>query len=119
MCAGGRAARVLPVVSGADAGGKRLPRYRADSAAFQADVINELETDQVRGAVTAEQDVAVNAVIREIAVADWQEPVPGCGCQLAETMHTMTHTQTAFRLIIKREERRQPDLFEAATVPDA
>ena len=99
--------------------GKRLPRYPADSAAYQADVINELETDQVRGAVTAEQDVAVNAVIRGIAAADWQEPVPGCGCQLAEAVYTMTHTQTAFRLIIKRKERRQPDLFEAATVPDA
>lgn len=99
--------------------GKRLARYRADSAAYQAELINELETDQVRWAITADQDVAVKAVLRGIATADWQEPVPGCGSQLAEAVHTLTHTKTAFRLIIKREERRQPDLFEAATVPYA
>ena len=29
--------------------GKRLARYRADSASYQAALINELETDQVRG----------------------------------------------------------------------
>ena len=99
--------------------GKRLARYRADSASYQAELINALETDQVRWAITADQDVAVKAVIAGLPPEAWQEPTQGCGYQVADAVHTMTHTKTAFRLIIKREERRQPDLFEAATVPYA
>ena len=97
--------------------GKRLARYRADSASYQAALINELETDQVRWAITADQDVAVKAVIAGLVPADWQEPEPGGGYQVADTGHTMNQTKSAFRLSIKREERRQPDLFDAAAAP--
>ena len=31
--------------------GKRMARYRADSAAYQAELINEMEPDQVRWAI--------------------------------------------------------------------
>jgi hypothetical protein len=93
--------------------GKRLARYRADSAAYQAELINELEADQVRWAITAAQDVAVKGVIANLPPAAWQEPEPGCGYHVAEAGHTMTATKAAFRLIIKREERRQRDLFDA------
>ena len=41
--------------------GKRLARYRADNASYPAALINELETDHVRRAITADQDVAVKA----------------------------------------------------------
>jgi hypothetical protein len=34
--------------------GKRMARYRADSASYQAELINEMETDQVRWAITAD-----------------------------------------------------------------
>jgi len=43
--------------------GKRLARYRADRASYQAALINELEADQVRWAITADQDAAVKAVM--------------------------------------------------------
>jgi len=39
--------------------GKRLARYRADSASYQTELINTLETDQVQWAITADQDMAV------------------------------------------------------------
>ena len=97
--------------------GKRIARYRADSASYQAELINEMETDQVRWAITADQDVAVKAVIAGLVPAAWQEPEPGCGYQVADTVHTMNQTKTAFRLSLKREERRQPDLFDAAAAP--
>jgi len=99
--------------------GKRLARYRADSASYQAALINELEADQVRWAITADQDVAVKAVIAGLPPEAWQEPEQGCGYQVAEAVHTMNQTKAAFRLSIKREERRQPDLFEAPTTPYA
>lgn len=99
--------------------GKRLARYRADSAAYQAELINELETDQVRWAITADQDVAVKAVIVGLLPDAWQEPTAGCGYQVAEAVHTMNQTKAAFRLSIKREERPQGDLFEPATGPYA
>jgi hypothetical protein len=97
--------------------GKRIARYRADSASYQAELINELESDQVRWAITADQDVAVKAVMAGLAPGAWQEPERGCGYQVAETVHTMNETKAAFRLIIKREERRQRDLFDEDTTP--
>ena len=97
--------------------GKRLARYRADRASYQAALINELEEDQVRGAITADQDVAVKAVIAGVPAEAWQEPEKGCGYQVADTVHTMNATRAAFRLSLKREERPQPDLFEPATGP--
>ena len=99
--------------------GKRLARYRADSASYQAELINELETDQVRWAITADQDVAVKAVIAGVPTEAWQEPESGCGYQVAEAVHTMNQTKAAFRLSLKREERPQGDLFEPATGPYA
>lgn len=99
--------------------GKRLARYRADSASYQAELINELETDQVRWAITADQDVAVKAVIAHLPPEAWQEPEPGCGYQVADTVHTMQATKAAFRLSLKREERPQGDLFEQARGPYA
>jgi len=95
--------------------GKRIGRYRADSASYQSELVNELEADQVNWAITAVQDAAVKKEIRGIPEAQWREPVPGCGFALAETVHTMNQTGRAFRLIIKREVRQQGELFESGT----
>jgi hypothetical protein len=89
--------------------GKRIAYYRADSASYQAELINALEADGVIWALTADQDRAVKEAIRTIS--EWEEPTVGCGYEVAETVHTMAHTHHAFRLIVKRERRRQPDLF--------
>lgn len=94
--------------------GKRIAYYRADSASYQADLINELEGDGVLWAITADQDSAVKAAIRAMGEADWKEPVGGCGYEIAETVHTMNETHKAFRLIIKRWVLPQRDLFEAS-----
>jgi hypothetical protein len=90
---------------------KRIAYYRADSASYQADLINALEADEVYWAIAADQDRAVKEAIRTISEADWKEPTLGCGYEAAETVHTLNRTRKAFRLIIKRELRRQPDLF--------
>jgi hypothetical protein len=92
--------------------GKRIGRYRGDSASYQAGLFNQLEEDGVRYAITADQDRAVKSAIALIPGGDWKEPVKGCGHELAETVHCMNETKKAFRLVVKREVRRQRELFE-------
>ncbi len=94
--------------------GKRIGRYRADSASYCAELINELEADGVWWAITADQDAAVKVAIASIPEGEWKEPVVGCGYEIAETVHTMNETHQAFRLIIKRWVLPQRDLFEAS-----
>jgi len=91
---------------------KKIGYYRADSASYQADLFNQLEEDGVKYATTADQDKAVKKVIALIGQEEWKEPVRGCGYELVETVHCMEKTRKAFRLVIKREDRRQAELFE-------
>jgi hypothetical protein len=97
--------------------GKVIRYYRADSASYHAGLFNELEGDGVRYAITADQDKAVKKAIAGIKEAEWKEPVRGCGYALAETVHCMEKTKEAFRLVIKREVRRQGELFEKKENP--
>jgi len=91
--------------------GKRIARYRADSASYQADLINALEEDGVLWSITASQDAAVKSAMDSIPETAWEEPEAGCGYEIAETIHSMEKTKKAFRLVVKREIRRQGDLF--------
>jgi hypothetical protein len=92
--------------------GKRIGRYRADSASYQADLLNQLEGDGVKYGITVDQDKAVKSAIALIPDGAWKEPERGCGHELAETVHCMNGTKKAFRLVVKREIRRQRELFE-------
>jgi len=92
--------------------GKKIGYYRSDSASYQGDLFNQLEEDGVKYGITADQDKAVKSAIALIPIGDWEEPVRGCGYELAETVHCMNGTKKAFRLVVKRERRRQGDLFE-------
>jgi hypothetical protein len=92
--------------------GKKIRYYRADSASYQAGLFNQLEEDGVKYGITADQDKAVKKVIGLIDQKEWKEPVRGCGYELAETVHCMNETKNAFRLVVKRESRRQRELFE-------
>lgn len=94
-------------------GGKAIGRYRADSASYQADLINELDKDMVKWGITADMDYAVKAAVRSIAESEWKEPEKGCGYEIAETVHSMNKTEKAFRLVIKREMRKQGEIFES------
>ncbi len=94
--------------------GKRIRYYRADSASYQSELINELEMDKVIWTITADLDKAVKALIMEIPEGQWKEPEKGCGYEIAETVHSMNNTRKAFRLVIKRELRKQENLFESS-----
>lgn len=92
--------------------GKRIGSYRGDSASYQAGLFNQLEEDEVFYGVTVDQDKAVKSAIALIPRGAWREPLKGCGYELAETVHCMNGTKRAFRLVVKREIRRQGELFE-------
>ena len=92
--------------------GKKIGSYRGDSASYQVGLFNQLEEDGVKYAITADQDKAVKSAIALISDGDWEEPVKGCGYELAETVHCMNETKKAFRLVVKRERWRQRELFE-------
>jgi hypothetical protein len=92
--------------------GKRIGYYRGDSASYQGGLFNQLEEDGVKYGITADQDKAVKSAIALIPSGGWKELVKGCGYELAETVHCMNGTKRAFRLVVKREIRRQGELFE-------
>jgi hypothetical protein len=88
--------------------GKKIRAVRADSAAYQADVFNYCEETHKVFAIGADQDVAVKTVIAAIPEGEWKTFRDG---EITETVHCMTKTNKAFRLIVMRRPREQ-DLFE-------
>ncbi|MBF0517732.1 MAG: IS1380 family transposase [Nitrospirae bacterium] len=92
--------------------GKQIKAFRADSASYQAELINTLEEDAVKWGITAAHDKAVKALIKSIEEGMWHEPERGCGYEIAETVHCMNKTDKSFRMVIKREIRKQPDIFD-------
>ncbi|MEK7777547.1 MAG: IS1380 family transposase [Chloroflexota bacterium] len=90
--------------------GKRIAYYRADSASYQAGVINRCTKDKVLFTITADQDSAVKTAIRDISREQWQ-PHKG-DREIAETVHSMEDTKEAFRLIVQRWPKVQADLFD-------
>ena len=86
--------------------------FRADSASYQSSLINILEQDNVKWAITADLDSPVKKAIRSIKECkEWIRP-QGLDFDVAEVVHCTNKTYKAFRLIIKREYGKQPNLFE-------
>jgi hypothetical protein len=80
-------------------GGKRIKAFRADSAAYQADVINYCHEQGIAFAIGADLDAAVKRQINSLGESDWKVYQNGF---IAETVHCMNRTEQAFRLIIIR-----------------
>jgi hypothetical protein len=79
--------------------GKRVNALRSDSAAYQAEIINYCEQERIRFAIGADLDKAVVGAIQAIAENEWSPYQSG---YIAETVHSMEKTDTAFRLIVIR-----------------
>jgi hypothetical protein len=91
--------------------GKKIKNYRADSASYQAELINQLELYGVKYGITAVMDKAVKSTVETIEEDQWIEPKKGCGYKIAETIHSMNKTKKAFRLVIKRQPKEK-DIFD-------
>lgn len=90
---------------------------RSDSALYQAAVVNHCCERGDHFTITADQDSAVKAAIRQMAESEWQPYRTREGMatdrEIAETVHCMNKTKEAFRLIVVRWPNPQPSLFEA------
>jgi len=80
--------------------GKRIGYYRADSACYQSALINRLERDNVRFAITARMDRAVYKAIAQIPETDWRSPKgdPDHPFEYALTVHSMEEVKSGFGL---------------------
>jgi hypothetical protein len=93
---------------------KRIAYYRADSASYQAEVINYCFGDRDRQpilfTITADKDEAVKKAIQAIPAKEW------CNYkddrQIAGTIHSMENTKEAFRLVVQRWPKLQAELFD-------
>jgi hypothetical protein len=93
--------------------GKRIEAVRADSAAYQAAIFNWCEETGKVFAIGADQDAAVKALIKAIPESAWTKFRDG---EIAETVHCMNKTTSAFRLIVMRRPQEQ-DLFDPDKAP--
>jgi len=88
--------------------GKSIKALRADSAAYQARIINHCDGQGIKYAIGADLDEAVFRQIKGIAGRDWHAYQNGL---IAETVHCMNKTDQAFRLVVIRRPV-QGELFE-------
>ncbi len=80
--------------------GVRITRLRADSASYQAAVINACQEKGIRFVIGADLDSAVREAIGMIPESAWRPYREGW---IAETVHTMNKTPNAFRLIVVKK----------------
>lgn len=98
--------------------GKRLDYLRSDSAGYQAGVINACCELGVKFSITADQDGAVKAVIKQVTKSGgwtrlFDEQGKPTDREYQTAVHCMEKTK-AFTLIIQRWPNPRPDLFEGA-----
>jgi hypothetical protein len=88
--------------------GKCIAYLRADSALYQAGVMNLCFERSTLFTVTADQDKGVKESIK--AIKEWR-PYQG-DREIGETIHTMNETKEAFRLVVLRWPKLQAELFD-------
>lgn len=103
--------------------GRTLTYFRSDSAAYQSDVINLLDGEEIGYAITADRDEAVRKAAQAIPEGSWEVLLDRdgfkTGREVSETVHTMNDSDHAFRhhafrLVCWRERVEEPSLFGAA-----
>jgi len=95
--------------------GKKILRFRSDSAAYQYELINYLEKKGIKYTITIVKDNSVKDAIEQIPESDWKElrDKKGrlTGRKYAEFIHSMEKTDKAFRAIVLRWMNPKYDLF--------
>lgn len=97
--------------------GKRIKDLRSDSAGYNSQLMNYVRGQDSYYCITADQDVAVKAGIRNIKEVEWkkisrEEGFAGSDREYAEFVHSTNKTDHSFRIIVQRWLNRQVDLFK-------
>lgn len=88
--------------------GHRIAHVRLDSAGYQASIFNHCEATGKTFAIGARLDAPTRKAIAEIPESAWKHYAD---CAVAETLHSMSETKKAFRLIVVKH-KRQIELFD-------
>ena len=79
--------------------GKKIKAFRADSAAYQAKVINYCQDNGIQYGIGGDLDQAVKEVIATMQDEQWRPYRDGF---IGDTVHCMNETKEAFRLVVIR-----------------
>ena len=82
--------------------GVKFNRFRADSASYQADIFNYCEEENILFSVTAKKNKNVFESIKNIKDDKWQ--TFSKREKIAEFIHTMIDTNSAFRMIVIKKD---------------
>jgi len=89
--------------------GKKIARFRADSASYQSEIFNYCERNNIKFAVGGRMDISVKTIVKELDDSHWL-PYQGSS-SITCIPHCMNNTDKAFNLIIIRRPW-QPDLLD-------
>jgi len=81
---------------------KKIDRFRADSASYQADIFNYCQDKNILFTVTAKKNKNVFDSIKNIKEEEWQ--TFSKREKVAEFIHTMQDTKEAFRMIVIKKD---------------
>jgi len=94
--------------------GKRIARFRSDSAAYQANVLNFANAEGIRYTITADKDEAVKERIS--GIKEWKQLKDSKGIntdrEYGEFIHSMNKTNHSFRAIVLRWLNPEQDLLK-------
>jgi len=80
--------------------GKKITRFRADGASYQANIFNWCEKNKVKFAVGGRMDSSVKTKINELKPTDWSKYQDSSS--ITKITHCMENTEKAFDLIVIR-----------------
>ena len=86
--------------------------FRLDSAWFRADVLDFWHEKGAHFAITADLDSSVIKSCKSIPEKDWKRASWDPTVSIAETVHVLSKSKRAYRLIVLRFPKLQPDLFD-------
>jgi len=96
--------------------GKTIRNFRSDAAGYQARLINYLSGEGVKWTITADQDVSVKEMIKNVPANDWKQYKDRDGIkrdrEYTEAVHCMNKSDDAFRMIVQRWLNPEQDLFK-------
>lgn len=89
--------------------GKRIARFRADSASYQARIIDYCVEEGIEFAIGADRD---EGVLKSISgVEEWREYGDGL---IGETSHSMNNSRNSFRLVVIKRPSQQSLFVESS-----
>lgn len=97
--------------------GMAIRRLRADSASYQAKIINYCEAEGIKYYIGADLDESVMKGIKRIPESEWKiytdrDGIRDSKREVASFVHCMNKSNNSFRIVVLREEMEEESLFK-------